>query len=886
MRMKRLWIWILTAALLLWGMPLTYAAGNESEAANQEMISLLTDLGVIRSYQPESSVALSDLSAALAVITGNQNTVSQYFDSARIRANRALKYSELLLVLVDITGYTPYLDLKYGGVNQAGYTRLADKVGMTRGVSVRYEEDVTGGDFARMLYNTLFVDVLQQTAYGSRQEYHVEKGRNLLTQQMELTPVTGVVRAAGMTSLDEEGWHSDGSETQELRIDAQNYRCGFTFLEEDIVGRTVEAYIHQETNTVAAVVVPESRNNILRLTGEDLKNAPEVKTPGFSYWDKSGRRARTGRLSQTADVVYNGALLPDYEERHFTEGDTVITMVDNNLDGVYDVVLIDDYVSLVFAQISADGKTVTDMDGFAYDFARFADNGLSFKNDKGEDIATETLERGAVVSVRLDKDGRPNRALVSQKRVQGALQRIDKDARSIVLDGTEYPCEKRFYDSGKLEMIPLGSGATAYLDVWGRAALAESYESVQRFAWLFAAADGNGFSGAKLLMIDEENRYGEAETSGRPSFNGRRIEPGQLLKQAELLDAAGAFKPQLIQFRKNAKGEVVSINTAVTNHELGGVMSSPEAFELNYEYTGKEGHKAMRPYTVNNQKWIGTKYVAPPETLLFTINTAERELSHVGTASSLSTDNEQRLNLYNVDEDYAPQVIVMTTGAYSRTSNIYNYEQPYVLEDVMRAVNDKGESVLRLSAYKGKELVTFDVPDPSITAPTYNIIFYNWLEKSKQTQVRQIPISELPRGTVFQVQIVPGVNEVRSFAILYTPIKELEIPPFVDSVDTASSDYNWSDGYRFRGNGLSSYAQVLQKTKYGVVINCPDRAHKAEAGAAVWNRHILFSDSTLVYLADTETGEITLGTWADIDAGDMLYLHRNNTTIKAAVVYE
>lgn len=867
-------------------MPLTYAAGNDSEAVEHEMVSLLTDLGIIKSYQPESSVALSDLSAALAVITDNQNAVSQYFDSGRIRANRALKYSELLVVLVDITGYTPYLDLKYGGVNQTGYTGLAAQVGITRGVSMRYDENINGADYARMLYNTLFVDILKQTEYGTGQKYHTDKGQNLLTEKMELTPVTGVVRAAGITSLNEEGWYSYETETPRICIGSQAYNCSFTFLEEDIVGRTVEAYIHQETDTVAAVVVPEKSNKVLRLTGEDLQDVPDVKNPNFSYWDESGRRVKKGRLSQTVDVAYNGALLPDYEKKHFTEGDTVITMVDNNLDNVYDVILIDDYVSFVFHQISLDGKTVTDMDGIAHDFTEFADNNLSFTDDNGEVIVSERLERGSVMSVRFDKDGQPNRVLVSKQRVQGVLKRIDKKERSIFLDDTEYPCEKRFYDSGKLDKIQIGSGVTAYLDVWGRAILAESYESVMKFAWLFDAADGDGFSPARLLMIDEENKYGEVSTADKFTLNDRRVKPDELLKQTELLDATGTLKPQLIRFRKNKKGEVTAIETAVYNHELGGTMSSSDAFELNYEYTGKEGHSAIRPYTINNQKWLGTKYVAPPETLLFTISTADKELSHVGTASSLSADSALKLNLYNVNEDYAPQVIVYTTNAYSSTANVYNYTTPYVLEDVMEAVNGDGERVLRLSAYKAGQPITFDVPDPTLTAPTYNIIFYNWLEKTKQTQIRELTISNLPRGTVFQVQTLPGTNEVRSFAILYTPIEELEIPPFVDSTDTASSEYNWSDGYHFRGNGLSSYAQVLQKTKYGVVMNIPDRTHKSEAGATVWNRHIMFSDSTLVYIVDTKNGKIHLGTWADIDAGDMLYLHRNNTTIMAAVLYE
>lgn len=887
MRMKKLWTWILTAALLIGVMPLTYAAGNSSEAANQEMISLLTDLGIIRSYQPESSVALSDLSAALTVITSNQNTVSQYFDSSRIRANRALKYSELLVVLVDITGYTPYLDLKYGGVNQAGYIGLATKVGITRGVSVRYEENVTGADYARMLYNTLFVDILRQTVYGEKQQYRTEKGRNLLTEKMELNPITGVVRSIGLTSLNEEGWYSNKGRTQKIRIGSQDYNCSFTFLEEDIVGRTVEAYVHQETNTVAAVVIPEKRNNILQLTGEDMENVPDVKHLSFSYWDESGRRPKTGRLSQTVDVVYNGALLPDYERKHFTEGDTVITMVDNDLDNVYDVVLIDDYNSFVFHQISLDEKTITDMEGLTHDFTRFVDNNFSFIDSEGKALAAETLESGFVMSVRFDKDGQPNRVFVSKERVQGVLQQVDKEERSIVLDGTEYQCEKRFYNSGKLDKIRLGSGVTAYLDVWGRVVFTESYESVMKYAWIFAAANGYGLSPAKMLIIDEENQYGTVATSDRFIFNGRRIESDQLLSQTELLDATGSFKPQLIRLRKNTKGEVAAIETAVYNHELGGTMSSSDAFELNYEYTGKEGHKTMRPYTINNRKWLGTKYVAPPETLLFTISNSDRELSHVGTASSLPTDDGGlRLSLYNVDQDYAPQVIVYITDAYSSTKNVYNYTDPYVLKDVMQAVDNEGEIILRLSAYKGRELVTFDVPDPDITAPQYNIIFYNWLEKSKQTQIKAMPICDLPRGSVFQVQTLPGTNEVRSFAILYTPINELEIPPFVDSTDTVSSDYNWSDGYHFRGNGLSSYAQVLQKTKYGLLINCPDIEHKDEAGETVWNRHILFSDSTLVYLVDTATGKINLGSWADIDLGDMLYLHRNNTTIKAAVVYE
>lgn len=886
MKIKKLLIWILTAVLLMGIMPMTYAMGNDSEAANQEMISLLADLGIIRSYQPESYVALSDLSDALTVITGNQNTVSQYFDGSRIRANRALKYSEILLVLVDITGYTPYLDLKYGGVNKTGYIGLASKVGITKGVNVRYEENVTGADYARMLYNTLFVDMLRQTVYGEKQQYRTEKGKNLLTEKMELTPIKDVVRAAGLTSLDKEGWYSNGGRTQKIRIGSQDYNCSFTFLEEDIVGRTVEAYIHQETNTAAAVVIPERRNNILHLTGEDLKDVPDVKNSNFSYWDEGGRRSRTGRLSQTVDVVYNGALLPDYEATHFTEGDTVITMVDNNLDEIYDVVLIDDYISSVFHQISTDRNTITDTEGLAHDFTRFTDNNLSFMDDKGEKIAAERLESGSVMSVRFDKDGQPNRVFVSKERVQGVLQQIDKEEKSIVLDGTEYPCEKRFYDSGKLNNIHLGSGVTAYIDVWGRVVLTESYESVWKFAWLFNAADGRGLSSAKLLMIDEENRYGEAEISDRFTFNGKRMEHDKLLSRAELLDNTGAFKPQLIRFRKNTKGEVTAIETAGYNHELGGTMSSPDAFELNYEYTGKEGHKTMRPYKVNNQIWLGTKYVAPPETLLFTISTSDKELSHVGTASTLPTDSGLRLSLYNVDKDYAPQVIVYSTNAYSSTANVYNYTTPYVLDDIMQAVNDEGEIVLRLSAYKGSELVTFDVPDSTLTASTYNIIFYNWLSADKKTAVRELPISALPAGTVFQVQTLPGTNEVRSFAILYTPIKELEIPPFVDSTDTASNEYDWSDGYHFSGNGLSSYAQVLQKTKYGVVMNIPDRNHKSEVGATVWNRHIMFSNSTLVYIVDTKTGRIHLGSWADIDVGDMLYLHRNKTTIMAAVLYE
>lgn len=885
-RMKKLWALILAVALLIGVMPLTYAAERDDEAANQEMISLLTDLGIIRSYQPQSSVALSDLSAALAVITGNQNAISQYFDSSRIRANRALKYSELLVVLVDITGYTPYLDLKYGGVNQAGYTMLASKIGITRGVSVRYGENVTGADYARMLYNALFVDILQQTFYGDRRQYHTVKGQNLLTEKMELVPITGVVRAAGMTSLDEEGWYTSGGEMRKIRIGTQNYACDFTFLEEDIVGHTVEAYIHEETNTVAAVVVPERRNNILQLTGEDLQNVPDVKNPNFTYWTENNRRVRSGRISQTADVVYNGGLLPDYETKHFTEGDTVITMVDNNLDEVYDVVLIDDYVSLVFHQISGDGKTVTDTEGVAHDFTQFADNSLSFTDDKGEKIAAERLESGAVISVRFDKDGQPNRALVSKERVQGTWQRIDENERSIVLDDIEYPCEKRFFDSGRLNNIKLGSGITAYLDIWGRVVWVECYESVLKFAWLFAVADGDGVDPANLVMIDEENQYGRVPAADKFTLNGRRVEHEELLNQAELLDNTGLFKPQLIRFRKNVKGEVKAIETAVYNHELGGIMSRPDAFELNYEYTGKEGHSTLRPYKINNQIWLGTKYVAPPATLLFTISTAERELSHVGTVSTLSTDSGLKLNLYNVDDDYTPQVIVYTSDAYSSNSNIYNYTQPYVLNSIMQAINDEDESVLRLSLYKGEELVTFDVPDDSLTAPSYNIIFYNWLEKDKQAQVKSIPISDIPKGSVIQVKTLPGTNEVRSFAILYTPIEELEIPPFTDSTDTASSDYNWSDGYHFSGNGLSSYARVLQKTKYGVVINCPDRAHRADAGATVWNRHIIFSDSTIVYLVDTKTGKISLGTWADIDVGDMLYLHRNKTTIMTAVVYE
>ena len=867
---------LLTALTLTLFFTFPAAAAEGSAEVSAEMTELLTSLGIIRSYVPDSDVALSDMTAALTTITGSASAIETYFDANRIKANRALKYSEVLAVLVDLCGYTPYLELRYSGMNQNSYIRLANEIGITDGVTVRYDETITSGDWLTMLYNTLFTDVLIQTAYGENARFRT--GENVLARYMNLYMQQDVITAAGSLALHTDGWDYTPDAVRQVEIGGTVYTCTFDFDEQALIGRRVQAYTDMDDNIIRAIVIPERLNKTLELDGDDMLACPDTQTQQFSYVGSTARRT-SGQLSKTADVICGGELLIDFSQSDFTDGNPSLTFIDNDVNGQYDVVLIEDYLSFIIQNVSDDGKKIMDTESDIHDFTEFVESGRSFIDRDGAALTASELRQGSVLSYARSGSGAITRAIVFDGRQRGVFSTSREGNRYITVGDTEYECDSRFYQSTDVFRTVLpGSDVTLWLDFRGRVVYLEAYENVLEYGWIFNMAHNGGFENTQFLMLDENAVYAPVMTVDKPAFNGTRIESRALMSAPEFYNTRGQFVQQLIRFRRNSEGFITQIETAVSDLRLGAVPEDPAVFTLNYDASSQG---TLRVLVSGGMRWLATKYVADATVPLFIINQVDEERSTVQTAQSLTSGSIYNLRVYNIDQNYKPGVMAMILSDSGENAGIDRYMRSYLLLDRTQELDaDTGEPVTRLQLYswssETEQIIEYTVPDPGIKSYSYNTA-------SGDSRLSGIPLRDVPRGSQIQIRNYNGTNDVYAYSLQFMPMADNSELIFEAGDTNMSWNYGLSETV-FNGNGLYSYGPVLAKTAYGIITNYhePDAA---EYPVMSWNRHIPFTDSTQVVFWDKADGSYFVGNWKDIEVGDMIYMQRQGTSFTNVTVY-
>lgn len=848
-----------------------YAQAAETKTSG-EMVELLLDLGIITDFKPESDVTIESFAKAISVITGFDNVISTYF--GLVSGVEALKYSEMLILLVDICGYTPQLEAVYGGANKDSYITLASRLGITRGVTVKFDETVKMDDYARMMHNTLFVDVLEHIVYGSIDRYETTKGNDVLRHHMGIARIDGVVEQAGAITLSGEAQPIESAASRKVTIGGKAYVCTFDFVPESIIGRSVRAYVNEdETDVLAAIVVREQSNETVIVEGDSFVIAPGEKKPSFTYYVNG--RERMGRLSQTANVVYNGTLLTAYEEHYFLEGNTVCTFVDNDLDGSFDVVIIDDYFSFVIQASSSDGFNVMDTSQNMYSFEDFYNRGYTIINNRGKAVAPSQLSAGMVLSVRKDKDGGINKIVFVNRQVDGTLQETNSDYKYIVVDDVRYECEKRYLEnSSDLKKILPGSKVTLYLDVYDRAVLVRCYENVKTLGWLYGAIEGSQMKNTQLGIFDQYGSHLELYASSTVNVNGISVPDTQLLKGAPLV-SNGAFVPQLVRFRANSKGEVHYIETAVNEHAIGGMRDSDsDTLTLNYDYVQGGALRALRS---SGKIWMASKYVAESTGILFVIDTKDIKKSAIRFASDLVSGSSYSLLLYNVDENYSPEVIVSRTSTAAENSYIDEYRRSYLVKYVTTALDDEGNEIAKVYLYDNSgNVIHYTAENPDIKSYLSNV-------RSGDSRLAGVMIKDLLPGSIIQVMTNTHTSNVYSFALQFMPMQDNSELVFEGGNTNMSWDYGL-DEKTFNGNGLYSYGRVLRKTNFGIVTNY-HKPGDADYPLPAWNRHILFANTTAVKFFDRSTQEVHYGNWADILVDDMIFMQRNGTAFENVVVY-
>ncbi len=259
--------------------------------------------------------------------SGFINPAENYNVDSNIRMIDFLKLVNYALGYKDI--------LEVSDLKESGIIGVTNKLNLLSGVEYdSIYEPINKHQAAVILYNALnsnpmVVESIVEFLGEQAKDYGIDKSTTYMNEHFGLIRGEGIVKETPYTSLT--GGVNKG--TNHIMIDGISYKDLSGVLSKKI-GRNVEFYYNEDKEIACAWEVD---NNIIVI---DECNLGTTTKETFIYYDENEKEYKA-RMKSGFDVIKNGVATLDWKLEHFHQDEATLTLIDNDDDFLYDVVLLD-----------------------------------------------------------------------------------------------------------------------------------------------------------------------------------------------------------------------------------------------------------------------------------------------------------------------------------------------------------------------------------------------------------------------------------------------------------------------------------------------------------------------------------------------------------------
>ncbi len=659
------------------------------------------------------------------------------------RPREALTEDEAVIALVNAAGYREKIKLL--GDEMSTYLTEAKSIGITKDITINPGEKITYEKLIIMMYNAFSADMLVIKEFkGNEAVYGVGEDVTLFSELYDVYEDDGIVTANEYTYLDRarfgkantivinsdegeaeyDGTLSGGGELLGMRVN-------YTYL------------IDEETDTrMLLSIEADEKNDILTLSSYDI----ESTEPGKVWYEISGGRRKDAKIPDDADIIYNGVAFAYADENTFFPDYGKLTFIDNNSDDRYDVVLVEDYISITVWGVDSNNLTIyPDMalKGLSEpvrvggkkipDLIKAEDSGLLLVEKDGKKASLSRVKKGDAVTVMMS-DVRSGSVLVkliaSSKKVTGEVTAFeirddkpysvtDDDGNqtdmygldTIAIDGETYNVA-----GDVMMLLDFGFAGDFLLDAFGNiAGWAGNAEMKAMYSYLINIGYNEEENELILRMLYENGIYTNEDFKDEIKIDNVKYEFSDIESVDEIkkrfknasaktgVGNGGVAQPLKITFKKS--GMVANVDTLLDEgDDIDKSKDSDGLKKGNGEATKSADY---RSYTGIFNGLFGID----ANTVVFQVrrdpSINRYNSDHFCVAKNTVFDNESDYNVVAYDmtsSGYAPLVI-----SY-HTSNILKQGGVMLVEDVKKVWSEEeSTAVTRISGiYYTGSVVTVD----------------------------------------------------------------------------------------------------------------------------------------------------------------------------------
>lgn len=739
----------------------------------QSEIELSIALGVMQAdndgnFNGEDYLSYTDFAQAIHAI--------MEYDTGEIEVLKDIATSRVVTVEIAVSAVVSLL----------GFDRIADKSGgimavatgrnLLSSITAYAEEPITREQFAKLIANSLNVDMMIQTSYGENEKYEIIKGNTLLSK-MEVSRIEGWLNATNETNL----YSMIRPPKSYVQINRVPYLIGRTQAKK-LLGNYVTAYVKKVNDELVLIKIDinEKRNDRITVTDEYIKSLNKSE---LVYYTEDSQRYQSVNFSTSAIILYNGRYTgtvntTDLSLLHPQTGN--ISVLDTNHDGVYDVIMIERY-EIYIVDMVIDDKVLLKYDRGILDLNNNTERIVNIIAE-GESISVLELGEWNVLSVAVSADESLYTIYASYNSVSGEVEGKTND-KIVLGENREY--KKHINFDG---IIELGEYYVLYLTKDGKIAAASKGDSGsisltgngRKYAYLRASAPKKGLGdkaefrmyrivepegewvtleGAETMTLIDGISMQDDGTVGT-EISKQRLTPREMAEHPSIKD-----KPQLIVYETDISGNLLSITTA-KSVETSGVVDD-DVFTYNRNIGGN-----IRTYY---RGYFGGIYQIGTAKMLRIPTDRTQEKVYGFERITLDTTIVGPLDIYDADSALCLNGIILRYVS-SDSQAIESGYKTFVINKVWQALGEDGNEIYKVSDFLGNTYLVedgeSDIGIPSLLKPTVGLD-YNVTKAShlKQGDVIAANINSMGYITLFRLDFrITNYSDTNYFAYASTPL--------------------------------------------------------------------------------------------------------------------
>lgn len=775
---------------------------------------------------------------------------------------KPLYYDEAATMLVRFLGYGAHAEQSGGYPN--GYIMIANRLGLTDGVSATSGQRLQDLDAIILLYNAINVGYAQLERISSEYGpiYAVESDKTFLYEFRKIYKIEGVVEA---------------TETAELRLGTQmkkdcvmisgdTYKAKEDF--EEHLGLNVEAYVQEGNGTYDEVLFMFPRyNQELTIKADNILDI-SADFRKLSYYDESDRTKELS-ISAIAKVLYNGQPLKTNTEAAFKPDEGEIRLIDSNDDSVYDTVLITDLKTVVVDSVSGMSEKIIntythDAENINLELEAADGDVVKIIGEKGTLKFSDIKKDDVLLTAQSVVDGRKHITIkVSDKKIAGAVMAVANGIRTTIsVDGAEYQLSRAYEaaiaaNDAKAETLAVGKIYTFYLDAEGRIAFAKADDGSVKYGIPIATTKNGVFEPKCFVKLcTSEGEFKIFELAERLEFDeADNQRAADVIDHIPLPSNEGV---SVIKYNINAQGLINYI-------DLADAYDNGNNSEFNIL------DKADRRYRAGNSSFDSSLF-AENTNLCWDVNLDEPldEDSYSLRSEAFEQDVLYSVAAYNIDEYGFAEIMVVYTSNSSKTK--FERTRLFLVDEVVRTLNSDGDAVYLISGLSGNaefERVSYYCRDAAIIDGTAT-----WQGANDASG----------NPTILDIGVSPG-NPLSRGDIIALHADKLGYVDAVTRYCTAAIAAGSIEGFR---SGPANAAQVhaLQTIIKGEVKKTDVDGDRIKVNCGGEDLTMRVSKNTTIMIYDAKMDKLIKGKLDDVEQGDRIVAKLSWSEHMGIVVYK